>query len=155
MLDVVDLRSFYAQPLGHVARRLVGAAIRTRWPDTRGLAVLGRGYATPYLGLFRHEVERTFAFMPAALGVVKWPSAAPTLAALVDETYLPMPDAAVDRVVAVHALEMTANGPAMLEEIWRVTAAGGRLLRRDVRLLLSGDRPRGASLEGRKGARPV
>ena len=128
MLDVVDLRSFYAQPLGHVARRLVGAAIRTRWPDTRGLAVLGLGYATPYLGLFRHEVERTFAFMPAALGVVKWPSAAPTLAALVDETYLPMPDAAVDRVVAVHALEMTANGPAMLEEIWRVTAAGGRLL---------------------------
>src|SRR6202521_3802399 len=132
MLDVVDLRSFYAQPLGHVARRLVGAAIRrvavptpAPWPDTRGLAVLGIGYATPYLGLFRHEVERTFAFMPAALGVVKWPSAAPTLAALVDETYLPLPDAAVDRVVAVHALEMTANGAAMLEEVWRVMAAGG------------------------------
>lgn len=128
MLDVVDLRSFYAQPLGHVTRRLVGNAIRARWPDTRGLAVLGVGYATPYLGLFRQEVERTFAFMPAPLGVVKWPSASPTLAALVDETCLPLPDAAVDRVVAVHALEMTANSAAMLEEVWRVMAAGGRLL---------------------------
>jgi SAM-dependent methyltransferase len=127
-LDVVDLRSFYAQPLGHVARRLVGQAIRARWPDTRGLGVLGLGYATPYLGLFRSEVERTFAFMPAAQGVVKWPSAAPTLAALVDETYLPLPDASVDRVLAVHALEMSPHGPAMLEEVWRVMAAGGRLL---------------------------
>src|SRR6202165_6183833 len=126
MLGVVGLRVFYAQPLGHVARRLVDAAIRTRWPDTRGLAVLGLAYAPPSPGLFRHEVERTFAFMPAALGVVKWPSAAPTLAALVDETYLPLPDAAVDRVVAVHALEMTANGLAMLEEVWRGVGGRGR-----------------------------
>lgn len=127
-MDVVDLRNFYSQPLGHVARRLIARPIRARWSETRGLALVGLGYATPYLGLFRNEVERTFALMPAAQGVVKWPSASATLAALVEETLLPLPDASVDRVLAVHALEMTVHAPDMLQEIWRVLAAGGRLL---------------------------
>ena len=55
--------------------------------------LLGIGYATPYLGLFREEAERCLAFMPAAQGVVKWPSARPTLSALVDEIDLPLTDA--------------------------------------------------------------
>ena len=83
---------------------------------------------TPYLGLFREEAERCLAFMPAAQGVVKWPSARPTLTALVDETDLPLPDAAVDRVLIVHALEMSHDAVALLREAWRVLAAGGRLL---------------------------
>ena len=83
--DVVDLRDFYAQHLGTVARRFVSRGIRQRWGDSRGLRVLGIGYPTPYLGLFREEAERCLAFMPAVQGVVKWPSANPTLAALVDE----------------------------------------------------------------------
>ena len=57
-LDVVDLRNFYAQPLGTVARRFVGRGIRTRWADTRAQRIAGIGYATPYLGLFREEAER-------------------------------------------------------------------------------------------------
>ena len=57
MLDVVDLRNFYAQPLGTVARRFVGRGIRARWADTRAQRVVGVGYATPYLGLFREEAD--------------------------------------------------------------------------------------------------
>jgi SAM-dependent methyltransferase len=127
-LDVVDLRNFYAQQLGTVARRFVSRGIRMRWPDTRAQRVAGIGYATPYLGLFREEAERCLAFMPAAQGVVKWPSARPTLTALVEELDLPLPDAAVDRVLLVHALEMSQDAEAMLREVWRVLAAGGRLL---------------------------
>jgi SAM-dependent methyltransferase len=127
-LDVVDLRNFYSQPLGIVARRLLSRAIRARWPNTRGLALVGLGYATPYLGIFRDEVERTFALMPSRQGVVKWPTASPSLAALVEDTQLPLPDASADRVLAVHALEMTIHAPDMLREVWRVLAAGGRLL---------------------------
>ena len=78
--------------------------IRSRWADTRGLRVAGLGYATPYLGLFREEAERCLAFMPAAQGVVKWPSARPTLTALVEELDMPLADAAVDRMLLVHAL---------------------------------------------------
>jgi SAM-dependent methyltransferase len=126
--DVVDLRDFYAQRLGTVARRFIGRAIRTRWTDTRGQRVLGIGYATPYLGLFREEAERCLAFMPAVQGVVKWPSANPTLAALVDEYDLPLADSSVDRVLLVHSLEMSHDAITLLREVWRVLAAGGRIL---------------------------
>ncbi|WGD29217.1 class I SAM-dependent methyltransferase [Ancylobacter sp. WKF20] len=126
--DVVDLRSFYAQPLGVVTRRLIGRAIRGRFDNVRGLSVLGIGYATPYLGVFREECERALAFMPGAQGVTRWPSAAPTLAALVHETELPLRDGMIDRVIAVHLLEMTPDAEDVLREVWRVLAPGGRLL---------------------------
>ncbi len=67
-IDVVDLRNFYGQRLGVVARRFVGRGIRALWNDTAGQRVLGIGYATPYLGLFREEAERCLAFMPAGAG---------------------------------------------------------------------------------------
>jgi SAM-dependent methyltransferase len=127
-VDVVDLRNFYSQALGVVARRFIGRGIRARWPDTRGQSVLGMGYATPYLGLFREEAERCLAFMPAAQGVVQWPSTRPSLTALVQETELPLTDAAVDRVLLVHALEMADDPVELLREIWRVLAPHGRLL---------------------------
>ena len=104
-MDVVDLRNFYAQRLGVVARRFVSRGIRARWNDTSSLRVLGIGYATPYLGLFREEAERCLALMPAPQGVVRWPSSRPALAALVEEDDLPLTDSAVDRVLLVHALE--------------------------------------------------
>ena len=127
-LDVVDLRNFYAQRLGIVARRVIGRGIRSRWNDTHALRMLGIGYSTPYLGLFREEAERCLAFMPATQGAVKWPSTRPALAALVEETELPLTDACVDRVLLVHALEMSQDAPALLREVWRVLAAGGRLM---------------------------
>jgi SAM-dependent methyltransferase len=127
-MDVVDLRNFYAQRLGTVARRFIGRGIRSRWTDTRGLRLMGIGYATPYLGLFREEAERCLAFMPAPLGVVRWPSTRPALAALVEEDELPLADSAVDRILLVHALEMSDDPVGLLREVWRVLAAGGRLL---------------------------
>src|ERR1043166_7057416 len=127
-MDVVDLRNFYGQALGAVARRFIGRGIRRHWRDLHGMRALGIGYATPYLGLFREEAERCLAFMPAAQGVVKWPSERPALAALVDELDLPLTDAAVDRILLVHALEMSPDAGALLREVWRVLAAGGRLL---------------------------
>jgi SAM-dependent methyltransferase len=127
-IDVVDLRNFYAHPLGIVARRFIGRGVRARLADTRAMRVLGIGYPTPYMGLFREEAERCLAFMPAAQGVVKWPSLRPTLAALVDDHELPLTDAAVDRVLLVHALEMSHDAGALLREVWRVLAAGGRLV---------------------------
>jgi SAM-dependent methyltransferase len=127
-MDVVDLRNFYAQRLGVVARRFIGRAIRTHWTDTTGQRVLGIGYATPYLGLFREEAERCLALMPAPQGVVRWPSAKPALAALVEEDDLPLTDSAVDRVLLVHALENSTDPVGLLREVWRVLAGGGRLL---------------------------
>ncbi|HEY1736349.1 MAG TPA: methyltransferase type 11, partial [Methylovirgula sp.] len=72
-LDIVDLRSFYDSALGQVASRFIGRAIRSRFEPAIGQSIMGVGYATPYLDLFRGEALRTLAFMPAAQGVVNWP----------------------------------------------------------------------------------
>src|SRR5437870_1893734 len=74
-IDVIDLRDFYSRRLGIVARQLINRGIRARWPHADGQRVLGLGYPTPYLGLFREDSERCIAFMPAAQGVLKWPTA--------------------------------------------------------------------------------
>jgi SAM-dependent methyltransferase len=66
--------------------------------------------------------------MPAAQGVLKWPTARPTLATLVDQFALPLPDAAVDRILLVHALEMSDDPAALLREVWRVLAPSGRVI---------------------------
>ncbi len=128
MIDVIDLRDFYSQRLGIVARRLINRGIRARWPEAEGLRVLGLGYPTPYLGLFREDAERCIAFMPAAQGVLKWPTGRPSLATLVDQYALPLPDSAVDRVLLIHALEMSDDPEGLLREVWRVLAPSGRMV---------------------------
>jgi SAM-dependent methyltransferase len=127
-IDVVDLREFYSRRLGIVARQMINRGIRERWPNAEGQRVLGIGYPTPYLGLFREDAERCIAFMPAAQGVLKWPTGRPALAALVDEFSLPLPDAAVDRILLVHALEMSDDPAALLREVWRVLSPSGRVM---------------------------
>jgi SAM-dependent methyltransferase len=128
LIDVVDLRNFYANPLGTVARRLVGRAIARFWPRMTGLRLLGLGYATPYLDSLREESERSLAIMPAAQGVVNWPAAGLSASCLADPLMLPLPDACIDRVLIVHALEVTENPAELLHEIWRILTPGGRIL---------------------------
>ncbi len=126
--DVVDLREFYGSSLGHIAQRMIRRRIRSLWPDLHGQAVLGLGYATPYLTPFREEAERVFAIMPARQGVTHWPVGGAGQVALSDETELPLPDMSVDRVLLVHGLEATENLAELMREIWRVLAGNGRLL---------------------------
>ena len=91
-LDVVDLRTFYASPLGELTRRLVGRLVRGRFDSCYGFSVLGIGYATPYLDIYRDEAVRVLAFMPAEQGVVNWPTVGRSASALIDTTALPLPD---------------------------------------------------------------
>ncbi|MEJ1936747.1 methyltransferase domain-containing protein, partial [Nostoc sp. NIES-2111] len=124
--DVVDLRSFYGGPLGHVARRLLCRRIRARWSNVTGLALAGCGFAVPYLDIFSGEAERVLAFMPAAQGVVNWPADGLSASALADLTMMPLPDASVDRILVVHALETGENPGELLSEMWRIPTPGGR-----------------------------
>lgn len=126
--DVIDLRDFYDERLGQVARHLLRFRIRRLWPDLHGQDVLGLGYATPYLQQFREEAQRVIAMMPAQQGVHHWPDEAGNLVALVDDTDLPLADASVDRVLLVHGLENAEQVRRLLREAWRVLASGGRLL---------------------------
>jgi SAM-dependent methyltransferase len=126
--DVVDLREFYHRPLGQVVRRVLRAKLRARFADVTGLRVLGAGFATPFLGVFRDEAERILAFMPAEQGVLDWQSGRGSASALVEEEMWPLPDAAVDRVILAHALENADNPREVLRECWRCLAPGGRLI---------------------------
>ena len=40
-LDAIDLKDFYASPLGAVVRRLLGARIRARWSNLQGKSLFG------------------------------------------------------------------------------------------------------------------
>ena len=54
-IDVVDLRAFYSERLGTVARYFVGRGIRNLWGDTQGLRMVGMAATTtggPTLGRF-------------------------------------------------------------------------------------------------------
>jgi SAM-dependent methyltransferase len=126
--DVVDLRDFYATSLGQVARRMIRRRLRFLWPDVANLRVLGIGYTTPYLHLFKGEAERVMALMPASQGVLSWPGEGPNLVGLADEGELPLPDNSIDRVLLIHALEGSEQVRSLLKELWRVLAGGGRLL---------------------------
>ena len=127
-MDVFDLQEFYADPLGVVARRLIAHRIRTRVTDARGLAVVGLGYATPYLGGWREEAQAVFGFMPARQGVARWPREGGNLASLVDDADLPLPNASVDIVLVAHGLEFARHPDETLRDIWRVLRPGGRIV---------------------------
>lgn len=126
-LFVTELRDFYETPLGAVARRLIRRQIRNIWPDVRGGQIVGLGYAPPYLRTF---LQHSFvaALMPAHQGVTLWPPEGPYRAALVEEDNLPLADSSVERVLMVHALEMSENGEDLLREVWRVLKPEGQLL---------------------------
>jgi len=126
--DVLDLNDFYKSSSGQMTVRLLRARLREVWPNVRGEKLLGLGYATPFLRPFREEAERTLAFMPAQQGVTRWPREGGNLTTLVDEMDLPLPDRSVDRVLLVHAVECTDQMRALLREVWRVMADGGRLI---------------------------
>jgi SAM-dependent methyltransferase len=126
--DVIDLRAFYSSPLGAMAQRVIRRQVRAFWPDLTGLRVLGLGYATPFLRPFREEAERVLAVMPAAQGVVHWPSDAPSLVALADDGLLPFADSSIDRILVVHGLEVSDHMAAYLRDIWRVLSPAGRII---------------------------
>ena len=127
-MDVAELKAFYADTLGAMARRLIGEKLRELWPNVAGDRLLGIGFATPYLAALGDGAESRLAFMPAEQGVIPWPTEGRNATALVLDDALPLPGASVDRVLAIHLLEMSDNGRGVLQEVWRVMAPGGRLV---------------------------
>ena len=127
-IDVIDLRSFYSSSLGEVARRVVHKIVRQRFNNCTGYSILGVGYATPYLEIFREEAVRVLAFMPAEQGVMNWPSSGASSSALVETTAMPLPNSCIDRALIVHALEITEHPHELLSEIWRILTPGGRVI---------------------------
>ncbi len=127
-MDVVELREFYASPLGNATRRLISAKLKPRLGLISDACVLGMGFATPYLDELPSGTGRNIAFMMARQGVIHWPGEGPVQSALVDEFDLPLLESTVDLALVIHGLELTDSPIEMLQEVWRVMAPQGRLV---------------------------
>jgi SAM-dependent methyltransferase len=129
--DVLQLREFYATPLGRAVRELLSRKVAEVWGDAAGVDVLGLGYASPFLDGF-DGARRVLAAMPAQQGVEAWPASGPATgrnrACLVDDLALPFPTALFDRVLVAHALEESEDVAALLREVGRVMSASGRVI---------------------------
>ncbi|MEM7299961.1 MAG: methyltransferase domain-containing protein [Pseudomonadota bacterium] len=126
--DIVDLRAFYASPLGQMAQRSIAMSLSRLWQPIANERLMGLGYTTPYLDQFGTDTERVMAFMPAGQGAVRWPKNKPNATALVFDEDLPLPDSALDRILMVHALEHSENPFETLNEMWRVLSPSGRIV---------------------------
>jgi len=126
--DVLDLRQFYASPLGRTTRAVLSRRLTEAWGSAARLDVMGFGYATPYLDPFREHARRAIATMPASQGVEVWPNGGLGLSCLSDDRSLPYPNALFDRVLLVHALEEADDPLGLLRETWRVLAPSGRVI---------------------------
>ncbi|MBB5514109.1 SAM-dependent methyltransferase [Rubricella aquisinus] len=128
-LDVVDLKAFYYRtPLGRWVQSVLQAQLRALWPDVKGCSVEGFGFAAPYLRPFMTEAERVISLMPAEQGAMHWPTGQPNLTSLVEETEWPIPAGRIDRLLVAHGLETCERPGALMDEMWRVLAPGGRVL---------------------------
>jgi SAM-dependent methyltransferase len=127
-MDVVELREFYASPLGNATRRLISAKLRPRLGNLHDATVMGLGFASPYLDDIAFDIPRSFSFMLARQGVIQWPPQEKVKSALIDEYDLPLVESAINLAMVVHGLELTDSPLEMLREIWRVMAPQGRLL---------------------------
>jgi SAM-dependent methyltransferase len=126
--DAHEAAQFYATRRGVLAAHLMRERLALAWPRLPGQAVLGLGYAAPYLRLWREEAARCVAVTPAQIGAARWPVGSANLSCTAEEDALPFADLCFDRVLLVHGLEAADNARRLLREVWRVLKDDGRLL---------------------------
>lgn len=125
--SVEELRSFYGEPAGVLARRLVARRLADAWGEAEGCDVLGIGYATPWLDAFT-GARRAVAAMPYGQGAETWSTAGRNRSLLVDERRLPFAAGAFDRILLIHALEEADDARALMIEAVRALAPAGRII---------------------------
>ena len=126
--DVNRLIAFYKSPLGKISRALVREEVIRLAGTIDRRRVLGLGFASPYLRFSLEKAERVLVFMPARQGASAWPREGPSHTVLCDPLEMPLTDAAVDLIVAVHTFEHAADAEELMREIWRVSAPNARLI---------------------------
>src|SRR5947199_10666207 len=65
-IDVIDLRDFYSQRLGIVARRLINRGIHARGPNAQGQRMLDLGYHTSCLDVLGGDSQSGLEIVSSA-----------------------------------------------------------------------------------------
>lgn len=126
--DVVNLRQFYATPMGQTVQALIARSLQSLWPNANGDTVLGIGYCPPCLDYYVTQSANVMVCMPAHQGAAYWPQSQPNLVVLTHESELPFPENSINRILLMHSVEHSEQLSGMMAEIWRVLAPGGRVL---------------------------
>jgi len=128
--DPLAVADFYTTSRGAVAALLLRERLAELWTTgaLAGQSLLGFGYATPYLRLWRDAASRCVNLTPAQIGAARWPAGAPNLSCTAEEDALPFADLSFDRILLVHGLEAADHASRLLRELWRVLKDDGRLL---------------------------
>ena len=125
--SIEELRTFYGEPAGALARRLLARRLQDAWGEAANCDVLGVGYATPWLDAFV-GARRVVAAMPGGQGVELWPSVGRNRTVLVDDRRLPFAAGSFDRILLVHALEEAEGAAGALAEAVRALTPAGRII---------------------------
>ncbi len=125
--SIEELRTFYGEPAGALARRLLARRLDDAWGEAAGCDVLGVGYATPWLDAFV-GARRVVAAMPGGQGVELWPSVGRNRTVLVEDRRLPFAAGSFDRILLVHALEEAEDAAGLLAEAVRALSPAGRII---------------------------
>ncbi|MFN3668901.1 MAG: class I SAM-dependent methyltransferase [Brevundimonas sp.] len=125
--SIEELRDFYGEPAGALARRLLARRLEDAWGEATSCDVLGLGYATPWLDAFV-GARRVVAAMPGGQGVEPWPAAGKNRTLLVDDRRLPFAAGSFDRILLVHALEEADDAQALMTEAVRALSPAGRII---------------------------
>ncbi len=126
--DAHAAADFYGTARGAVTARILRERLAALWPDLSGQSLLGIGYTSPYLRLWREQTRRCIGLVPAQMGAARWPPGSANLSCTAEEDALPFPDLVFDRVLLVHGVEAAENARRMLREVWRVLKDDGSLL---------------------------
>ena len=129
-VDIIDLAAFYATPLGRYVQQRLTQTMNDMWPApdaTHEETVIGYGFGTPlFSGLWPHA-EWQF-LMPAQIGVMVEHGELGGHVAMAEENQFPLRDSSVNRLIAVHGVEVARDVDSLLEEFWRVLVPEGRVL---------------------------
>lgn len=125
--DILELARFYKTPLGRMSCHLLRKSLAQRWDPTENRPMLGLGFATPYLWPY-HPTSVVLAGMPAAQGVLRWPSQGHGRTVLLHEDALPFGAASFERILVAHALEHAYDPMALIQQLWECLTGQGELM---------------------------
>jgi SAM-dependent methyltransferase len=123
-----DLKEYYDTAQGRIVQRLLRQSLRRLLPETKGLRVLGYGYALPLLRSCLGEAETVTALMPQPMGAVYWPEESGSCVSLVEEIEWPIETNSVDVLICLHGFSGHESLQIFLDEAWRVLKGQGRLI---------------------------
>ncbi|BAK83383.1 methyltransferase domain-containing protein [Komagataeibacter medellinensis] len=118
---------FYASQRGRVAARLLGQRMTTFWPEGPHGHTLGLGYALPFLPLWDGVDAPCIS---ARLDTHVTRGAPPWLGrdCIASGLQLPFDDLKFDRILLIHALEISEDKNSLLRQVWKILRDDGRLL---------------------------